>query len=165
MRLPKELKIAGVVVALAAGVPASAEVLSEIDGLDARDVVSDNELDGMRGGFVTSDGLSVLFGIQQAVFLEGRLQAVTPLLTFSSTGKAVPLSSLERFQTITTGDPDFVAAGFSAMSLPQSIIQNNLNGITIEAVTVINAAVSNGSLIRSMSISSTLTGQIIQSLR
>lgn len=164
MRLLKKLKIAGVVTALATGVPASAEVLPEIGCLDLCDVVSDQELDSMRGGFITDEGLSVLFGIQQAVFLDGRLQAVTPLLTFSSTGKDVPLSSLERFQTIMTGGSGVAAAGSSAIVLPQSIIQNDLNGITIEAVTIINAAVSSSSLVRSMNISSMLTGQIIQSL-
>lgn len=150
---------------LAAAMPASGEVLTEIDGLDAREVVSDQDLDGMRGGYVTPGGLEVLFGIQQAVFVDSRLQAVTPQLVLSATGETVSASSLERFLGITGGSPGTIQAGTSTFILPQTIIQNALNGVNIDAVTVINIAVSNLSAVRSMNISSMLSGQLIQSLR
>lgn len=155
----------GAAALLAAAMPASGEVLSELDGLDAREVVSDQDLDGMRGGYVTSGGLEILFGIQQAVFVDSRLQAVTPQLVLSATGQPVSASSLERFLGITGGGPGTIQAGTSTLILPQTIIQNALNGVNIDAVTVINTAVMNLSVVRSMNISSMLTGQLIQSLR
>lgn len=163
MKIPKGVRIIGAVAVLAAAAPVSGQVLTELDGLNAREVVSDQELDGMRGGYVTNDGLEVLFGIQQAVFVDSRLQAVSPQLVLSATGKAVSLSSLERFQAITGAGT--IQAGSSTIVLPQTIIQNALNGVSIDAVTVINTAVMNLSVVRSMNISSMLTGQLIQSLR
>jgi len=165
MKIPKGARIIGTVAVLAAAAPVSAQVLSELDGLDAREVVSDQELDGMRGGYVTNDGLEVLFGIQQAVFVDSRLQAVSPQLVLSATGQAVSPSSLERFQTITGAGTGTIQAGSSSIVLPQTIIQNALNGVSIDAVTVINTAVMNLSVVRSMNISSMLTGQLIQTLR
>ncbi len=165
MYIPKGVRIIGAVAVLAVAVPVSGQVLTELDGLDAREVVSDQELDGMRGGYVTNAGLEILFGIQQAVFVDSRLQAVSPQPVLSATGKAVSLSSLERFQAITGSGTGTLQAGSSTIVLPQTIIQNALNGVNIDAVTVINIAVSNLSAIRSMNISSMLNGQVIQSLR
>lgn len=165
MKIPRGVRIIGAIAVLAAAVPVSAQVLAELDGLDAREVVSDQELDGMRGGYVTNAGLEILFGIQQAVFVDSRLQAVSPQLVLSATGETVSPSSLERFQSITGSGNGTIQAGSSSIVLPQTIIQNALNGVNIDAVTVINTAVMNLSVVRSMNISSMLTGQLIQSLR
>jgi len=165
MKIPRGFRIIGVAAALAAAVPAAGQGLAEVDGLDAREVVSDQELDSMRGGYVTDNGVAILFGIQQAVFTDGRLQAVTPQLVVSATGQAVSPSSIARFQAIFGGGTGTIQAGSTAIVLPQTIIQNTLDGRTIDAVTVINAAALNLSRIRSMNISSVLTGQLIQSLR
>jgi len=165
MKIPKGVRIIGAVAVLAAAAPVSGQVLTELDGLDDREVVSDQELDGTRGGYVTNDGLEILFGIQQAVFVDSRLQAVSPQRVLSATGKAISLSSLERFQAITGSGTGTIQAGSSTIVLPQTIIQNALNGVSIDAVTVINTAVMNLSVVRSMNISSMLTGQLIQSLR
>jgi len=165
MNIPRGIRIVGAASLLAFAMSASGEVLTGLDELDAREVVSDQELDGMRGGYVTNGGLEILFGIQQAVFVDSRLQAVTPQLVLSATGEPVSASSLERFQSITAGGPGTIQAGTSTILLPQTIIQNALNGVNIDAVTVINTAVMNLSVVRSMNISSMLTGQLIQTLR
>lgn len=165
MKIPRGFRIISAAAALAAAVPAAGQVLTELDGLDAREVVSDQELDGMRGGYVTDNGVAILFGIQQAVFTDGRLQAVTPQLLVSATGQAVSSSSLARFQAIFGGGNGTIQAGSTAIVLPPTIIQNTLDGRTIDAVTVINTAVLNLSRIRTMNISSMLSGQLIQSLR
>lgn len=165
MKIPRGFRIIGVAAALAAAVPAAGQVLTELDGLDAREVVSDQELDGMRGGYVTDNGVAILFGIQQAVFTDGTLHNVTPQLVISATGQAVSSSSLARFQAIFGGANGTIQAGSTAIVLPPTIIQNTLDGRTIDAVTVINTAVLNLSRIRTMNISSMLSGQLIQSLR
>ena len=165
MKIPRGVRIVGAAAVLAIAAPASGDVLTELDGLDAREVVSDQELDGMRGGYVTNDSLEVLFGIQQAVYVGDILQSVTPQLVFSATGEAVSSSSLERFQALTGSGTGIIQPGSSTIILPPNIIQNTLNGISIDAVTVINAAVMNLSVVHSMNISSMLTGQLIQSLR
>lgn len=164
MNIPRGFRIVATLAALAA-MPAAGQDLTEVDGLDSREVISDQELDGMRGGYVTDNGVAILFGIQQAVFTDGRLQAVTPQLVLSATGQPVSPSSLARFQALFGGGTGTIQTGSTAFVLPQTIIQNTLDGRTIDAVTVINAAALNLSRIRSMNISSLLTGQLIQSLR
>lgn len=164
MNIPRGFRIVAALAALAA-MPAAGQDLTEVDGLDSREVISDQELDSMRGGYVTDNGVAILFGIQQAVFTDGRLQAVTPQLVLSATGQAVSPSSLARFQALFGGGTGTIQTGSTVVVLPQTIIQNTLDGRTIDAVTVINAAALNLSRIRSMNISSLLTGQLIQSLR
>lgn len=164
MNIPRGFRIVAALAALAA-MPAAGQDLTEVDGVDSREVVSDQELDSMRGGYLTDNGVAILFGIQQAVFTDGRLQAVTPQLVLSAAGQAVSPSSLARFQALFGSGTGTTQTGSTAFVLPQTIIQNALDGRTIDAVTVINAAALNLSRIRSMNISSLLTGQLIQSLR
>lgn len=165
MKIPWGFRMLGIAAALATAVPATGQVLTELEGLDAREVVSDQELDSMRGGYVTEEGVTILFGIQQAVLIDGMLQMVTPQQVYTVTGQAVSPSSLARFQEIFGGGTGNVQGGSTAVVFPQTIIQNTIDGRTIDAVTVINTAILNLSSIRTMNMSPILTGQLIQSLR
>ena len=164
MKLPKRVRIIWAMVALVAAMPASGEVLTEHDGLDAREIVSDQELDGMRGGLVMANGVEFLFNFEWIVnAVDGSRVARTPV--FSATGEAISPSSLERFYKILGGEVGTVQPGSTADVYTRPLIQNYSDKITIDAKTVMNVAAFNLPVVRPLNISPILISQIIQSLR
>ncbi|CAG0977820.1 hypothetical protein [Geobacter sp.] len=165
MKISRGFRIIGVAAALAAAVPAAGQVLTDLDGLDAREVVSDQELDSIRGGIDMGNGFLLLFSVDQLVRVNGVLQYTTTQPVLSPTGQTVSPASLQRFMDLYGSGAGTSQPGSPSNALTQPLIQNSLDNQPIEVITTINAAALNLSRIRSMNISPMVTGQLIRSLR
>lgn len=134
-----------------------------------KDVVTEQELDLMRGGFSSADGLEISFGIEQAVFIDGVLQLATNL-------NASQLSSMLRKQVAPSNTDPMVAQGLNIMqsdfstvtmnvdkigSRIDTIIQNSGNQRVIDSITLINASVSSLGLFRELNLLNTFQQQQI----
>ena len=163
------LRVAGLLLlgmALASPVAAGPEALNELQ------VVNDWELDSMRGGYATSAGLEITFGIETAVFIDGILQAVTSFNSLSPVfnlpdsrviGKSAGLLS-------TSGGP-LVQSGFSRLNSEAvsshlfTIVQNSQDHRIIDTITQINATVPSLNLYRQSNLMSSLQQQLIGARR
>lgn len=155
---------------LAAASPALAE-RAAWEGMSA---VADRELAGMRGGYLDRDGVRIHFGIEQAVFVDGMLQAVTRLNDENG------LVGLAASQPL-TGDSEWLTdAGMQLFRLGQStqmvgeylaptsfitVVQNNQDQRVIDTLTRIDAVVHGLTALRDNRTLQTLQNQMIDSLR
>jgi hypothetical protein len=139
---------------------------------DSAVAVNEHHLDRVRGGFQTSNGLTISFGIERAVYINGSLVTTTNL-NVSDAGKV----------SSTPGSVTSAAAGSSNLTLIQNgsgntfisgpvspatvgtVVQNTLNDQKIQSVTAINASVNSLQLVRAQNFQSTLRGAVIDSLR
>lgn len=134
-----------------------------------KDVVIEQELDSMRGGFTSADGLEFSFGIEQAVFIDGVLQLATNL-------DALQITNMLRKQVTPSNTDPMVAQGLNIMqsdfstvtmavdgigSRIDTIIQNSENQRVIDSITLINASVSSLGLFRELNLLDTLQQQQI----
>ena len=134
--------------------------------------VSESSLDEVRGGFQTDSGLQISFGIERAVYINGGLVTTPSLNIVESTGAGgVQVRSLP--SAVTTGNLALIQNGagntFTTGPLSPSavatVIQNTLDGQSIQSVTKIDATVNSLQMIRSQNFESSLRGAIIDSLR
>lgn len=134
--------------------------------------VSENQLDHVRGGFQTDNGVQISFGIERAVYINGSLVTTTSL-NVSDLGK------------VTTGQPQVSAGGAASGNLaliqngagntfvsgPVStstlgtVVQNTLNDQKIQSVTLINATVNSLQILKAQTLQSSLRSAVIDSLR
>ena len=126
--------------ALASPVLAGPEALNELQ------VVNDRTLDSMRGGYMSSAGLEITFGIESAVFIDGILQSIT---TFNSIGGALGQSGLSSM------------AAEAANSSLFTTVQNSQDHKIINTITQIDAIVSSLDLYRKNNFMSSLQFQLI----
>lgn len=149
---------------LALGSPA----LAAPEALHELYAVNDWELDSMRGGYMSSAGLEITFGIETAVFIDGILQAVT---SFNSISPVVNLPDSRVIVqnaglTSTSGDA-LVQSGFSPMDSEAvsshlfTIVQNSQDHRVIDTITQINATVSSLGLYRQSNFMSSLQQPLI----
>lgn len=110
--------------------------------------VPDSELAELRGGFLTSDGLEIRFGLEQIVLVNGTIEGRTSVnLSSLTANSAAPLQldPNKLVQIIPNGDHNRVSAdvmqNFSAGLM--TVIQNSLDTQTIQNLTVLNVGVSN----------------------
>lgn len=115
----------------------------------ARAAIGDDRLDELRGGFQTPDGLSVSFGIERVVYVNGVLQSTTALrvedlgqLQGGAAGPAVVLPPGATVALIQNGGGNSVAANVLNGAALGTIIQNSLDNQKIQTVTTINATVN-----------------------
>ncbi len=127
--------------------------------------VADEELDRLRGGFVTADGLKINIGYEQTTFINGVLQ----------TEIAVNLSNLERtggslnipVNLVQNGASNLVAndvldrLGESAFT----VIQNRLDEQVLKNLNIINITIENVSSFKPMSIGRLVDHQLADTLR
>ena len=132
--------------------------------------VSNQELDGLRGGFDAGSGLKVSFGITRAVSLNGQMVTSTSFLV-GDMGKLTPaqaqaLSQQAPLQTqvVQNGPGNTVGTGASAAPLA-IYVQNTLNNQTIRSETVIHAASSGLSLVKNLNLQATLNESINNAIR
>jgi len=150
------------VLALASPVLAGPEALNELQA------VNDRELDSMRGGYMSSAGLEITFGIETAVFIDGILQAIT---TFNSISPVVNLPDSrvigQNTGLISTSGGPLGQSGLSSMDAEAvsshlfTIVQNSQDHKIINTITQINATVSSLSLYRQNNFMSSLQQQLI----
>ncbi|MGC3962167.1 MAG: hypothetical protein QM803_02270 [Rhodocyclaceae bacterium] len=133
--------------------------------------LSDDALDDMRGGFETPGGLTVTFGIERAVYVNGELASVTtlnvgdlaaataglaPIITSNAAGNAV---------IVQNGAGNFVDIGaLSGNNGYATIIQNSLDGQNLQMVTTIDARVNAMQLLRGELLTRSVTDAIANSL-
>lgn len=132
--------------------------------------VSNQTLDQLRGGFDMAPGLTVSFGVSRAVLVNGQLLSST---SFQVDDLAKFTSAQNRLsgwqpglapQVLQNGPGNTIAAG--AMSIPLGIyVQNTLNQQTIHSETVIQAASSGLSMVKSLNLQATLNESINNAIR
>lgn len=115
----------------------------------ARAGVKDDQLDDLRGGFQTSDGLSVSFGIERVVYVNGVLQSTTALrvedlgnLRGGTAGPTIVLPAGSTVALIQNGSGNSVAGNMLNGTALGTVIQNSLDNQKIQTVTTINATVN-----------------------
>lgn len=134
--------------------------------------IADDALDGVRGGFVGDGGLRISFGIERAVYINGQLVTTTSLnlseLGTLAAGKgaaaALPAAVGASVALIQSGAGNTVLSNLGPAAIG-TVIQNTLNGQTIQSVTTINATVNSLSVMRSQALQSNLRDAIVNSLR
>lgn len=130
--------------------------------------VSELALDGVRGGFVT-DNLSISFGIERAVYINGALVTTTSLnlsdLGRLTAGRGTTVVDTGTLGLVQSGAGNSVSAGAFTSSSIGTVVQNTLDGQKIQNVTVINATVNSLGILRGLNLQSSLRGAVIDSLR
>ena len=166
-----QLALAGALLATLAGVASGGAGVFE---LTSQVPVSDAELATMRGGFTTSDGLLVSFGIAQAIYVNGVLDSTNSFTVTGGTGANPMLqvasqmgnNGLRVVQIGAQGSNTFHPGTTPISGLPGSltVIQNTLNQQVITNSTVINASLANMGLFRDLNLSNSLRQQMIGAL-
>lgn len=147
-------------------------VASAGDPLEFRDLeaASDQEINGMRGGYVTEGGLNFSFGIEQAIFVDGILKA-TNTLNVVKEGAGLP----QALQGPSGNTPTVVQIGPGNTFLPTdleqlqsgffTVVQNSMDQKVIQNINKINATISVLGLQREISRTGAMNQQLIQTLR
>jgi len=108
--------------------------------------VPEAELAELRGGFVTSDGLDIHFGVEQIVLVDGSVKTHTSLnLSTLQAGNGNQIDQNKLVNLLQNGDRNTVSSDVTekfAAGL-MTVIQNNLDAQTIQNLTVLNIGVSN----------------------
>ena len=142
---------------------------TETDPFSGRLAVADSQLDQVRGGFEAANGLTISFGIERAVYVNGSLVTTTNL-NVSDLGKvAAGQTSLRGTDAagmtlIQNGPGNTFLATPSAASVG-TVIQNTLNNQKIQNVTSINAVVNSAQVFRGLSLQTTLSNALTSALR
>jgi len=128
------------------------------------------QLDDLRGGFTTNEGLKVSFGIERATYINGNLVTTTSFNVAdpSRPATAQPAAGGGERNTLSlvqNGPGNSFQAGPLDGASVGTVIQNTLNDQKIQNVTVINATVNSLQLLRNLNLQSSLRGAVIDSLR
>lgn len=140
--------------------------------LEQLPAISDGELETMRGGYALAPGLEISFGIEQAVFIDGILQAVTsfnsasPLINFSipvGENAGTLLTSGEQLPSgiLTPALLDTAAARSHLFT----VVQNSQDHRVIDTITKLDLAISGLAFLRDHRTLSSLQSQLIDTLR
>lgn len=137
--------------------------------LQAWTAVPAHQLDDMRGGFDTSLNLTLSFGIERAVYLNGALVTTTsfnlPALgSLPPDGAAGPVLANGSVALVQNGGGNTFIQARDATPLAATIIQNTLNNQTLQNLTTINASSNSLQILRTNTFLSTLhegIGQVI----
>ncbi len=134
--------------------------------------LSESRLDEVRGGFETSSGLQMTFGIERAVYINGAL-VTTPTVNVVEVGSggavrsvsAAPDAGSTGLALIQNGPGNTFIPGSIASSAVGTVIQNTLDGQQIQSITSINATVNSLEIMKARSFESSMRGAIVDSLR
>jgi len=157
--------------AIAAGMIAAAPLAMATCGAPCVDAwslpVGNAQLDAMRGGFDSGNGLLASFGIERVVYVNGNLAARTsvsiPDIGHMTATQARALAAAGGVLTVQGGQGN-AAALAPAGAATATVIQNSLDGQHIRSLTTIDASVDHLDQFRSARLGDTLQGALIQSL-
>ena len=129
--------------------------------------VSDQTLEGQRGGFDLGSGLVVNFGITRAVFINGELATQTTLnfgqLDKITAGQAAELGrQLSALNLVQNGPGNSVEGPLG--SVGGTVIQNTLSNQRIANHTVINVETNGMSLLKELNTAATLNEAISRAI-
>ena len=133
--------------------------------------LSADKLDKVRGGFTTTNGAWVSFGIERAVYLNGELVTTTSLniadLSKISGGQAQVTSNgaVGSLAVLQSGAGNVFTPGTISSTAAGTVIQNTLDNQKINTITRIDAVVNSSSIMRSMNLQSSMQSAIVNSLR
>lgn len=142
--------------------------VSATEVLEQLPAISDRELETMRGGYALAPGLEISFGIEQAVFIDGILQAVTsvnsssPLIYLSTPGAGGMLTSQEQLPG--SWDPSALGPSFAPDHL-FTLVQNSQDNRVIDTITKLDVAVSGLAFLSNHHTLSSLQVQLVDTLR
>lgn len=142
----------------------------ETGGLFRSEVVSDAELDEMRGGFEASAGFWVSFGIERAVRINGELVATASFNLLGADGRlaSLPTDLTSARQAVSLGVIQVGPQNTVALKMPElagTLIQNSLDQTQIDNLTVINATVASAAMLRERMVSGAVKDSIVGGLR
>ncbi|MBF6025464.1 hypothetical protein [Lysobacter niastensis] len=128
--------------------------------------VDPERLDSLRGGFDTPSGMTLSFGIERVVMVNGELLATTrvniPDIARMTTEQATELARFKEGMLIQIGPGNhFEPAG----GLQGVVIQNTLDGQDIRAVTTLNIGVDTLGLFQEMSAQAAMRDAIVTATR
>lgn len=131
--------------------------------------VTDLELENIRGGFVSGDGLEITFGIEKTVFVNGVLQAINTL-NMQKWGSSQTLSDqvLSNMAILRqTGDNNSIVPNLVANSQGGffTYIQNSVDNTVIKNVTQISATVNALNMFRDMNLKSMMNQQLLNAMK
>jgi len=131
--------------------------------------VSQETLDGMRGGFDIGNGLMASFGINRAVYVNGNLVTQTsfnvPDIAHMTAIQAQAMQSALNAMSITQIGPNntFDPSSLGATSAG-TVVQNTLNNQKIQTVTTLNTSVNSLNAFRAANFQDSLQQAQLQSL-
>jgi hypothetical protein len=170
MTVGKSLRLTAACIALAAGLAtaAPAPALAGSDDIREWTVAGDQEIGGMRGGYVTEGGLQFSFGVEKSILVDGILKA-SHSLNVVQDGSGVPRlapgqspDGLVKVVQIGPGnsfDPGTLGPGFF------TVVQNSMDDKVITNLTKVQATLSVLGLCREIGQADALNRRMIQSLR
>jgi hypothetical protein len=148
--------------------------LAGSDELATARIANNQELNDIRGGYVTDLGLQIAIGIERAVYINGVLDTASTI-NFSNINGAgsqqaassAPLSNNALNLIQIGGNNTFSPTSISNNLLPGglTVIQNSSDRQLIQNMMVINAAATNLNLFRNINLSSMINAQMIHSLQ
>lgn len=132
---------------------------------------TDSELEIIRGGFVSNDGLEITFGIEKTVFVNGVLQAINTLNIQDWNSKQSQTLSDQVLANMVilrqNGDNNSLVPNLVANSQGGlfTYIQNSLDNTVIKNVTQISATVNSLNMFRDMNLKSLMNQQLINAVK
>ncbi len=107
--------------------------------------VEDSTLESMRGGFDFGNGLTVSFGIERAVYINGALVTSTTvnvgdLARVTPEQAALVTRQAAAINLVQNGPGNTSALTGSDLATPGTVIQNTLSNQNIQSQTIINAS-------------------------
>lgn len=150
---------------------ASAAAASGVElPLFAGQLVADDTLGELRGGFETPGGLALSFGIERVVYINGELSSTTTL-NVADLGRLVggaagvePLPVGTSVAVIQNGPNNTFDAGALASGAFATVIQNSLDNQKIQTVTTINAQVNSLQMLQANRFGESLRNAVNSSL-
>ena len=139
------------------------------DPLLGLEPLSDAEMSSLRGGFITSDGIEITIGYEQAAFINGILQTKLAL-DISQLKRQDDVSdlagSVAPVRVIQNGQGN--AAPRFSTPLPDAsyltLIQNSLDHQTLQNLTVLNVDIKNIPSLHPSSFGNLINDQILNAL-
>jgi hypothetical protein len=131
--------------------------------------VSQETLDGMRGGFDVGNGLMASFGINRAVYVNGNLVTQTsfnvPDIAHMTATQASAMASALNAMSITQIGPNN-AFDPSSLGLTSAgtVVQNTLDNQKIQTITTLNTSVNSLNAFRAANFQDALQQAPLQSL-
>ena len=126
------------------------------DGSDLGTPVPVERLDALRGGYALPGGMSIAFGLERTVAVNGELivsqRIDIPDLSRITADQAQQLSALAQGQTIQVGGATTLQPGMGSL-----VTQNALDGQQIQASTTLHTAVNTLSLLQNLNFNQTLS--------
>jgi hypothetical protein len=123
--------------------------------------VPDSELESVRGGFETGNGLVVSLGIERLVSINGNVVSTTQfniadMARMSSAEAQIARDALQPFHLVQNGPGNSFTADDMPQLMSALLIQNSVNDQLIRSQTTINASVNTLATLKSMNLEATL---------